>query len=244
MMRWFDVVTGDVDDAMIGLAWCGLESSVPLTVVFILGSDRAAFRVDNGVYAVFHLDASRPVGLGWFSGLMWKSPLWQFDDNSFRWRIEFHLLIRGRFEKSSEKRLKHKVVKLILIYFIINNAFYKDEHITHSYECYSNKQWIKNMQLRLACNHISIKQKPFFNGKDHLKILLFQRGINPSLALMDHRLLEVLFSFYDCTLAYSLLSWNEWPEKVWLKNWRVKGHKSDRRCVLLSATPGKVTLRD
>ena len=45
---------------------------------------------------------------------------------------------------------------LILIYFIINNAFYKDEHITHSYECYSNKQWIKNMQLRLACNHIRI----------------------------------------------------------------------------------------
>ena len=63
-----------------------------------------------------------------------------FDDNSFRWRIEFHLLIRGHFEKSSEKRVKHKVVKLILIYFIINNAFYKDEHITHSYEWYSNKQ--------------------------------------------------------------------------------------------------------
>ena len=30
-------------------------------------------------------------------------------------------------EKSSDKRLKHKVVKLILIYFIINNAFYKNE---------------------------------------------------------------------------------------------------------------------
>ena len=33
-----------------------------------------------------------------------------------------------------KREVKHKVVCLILIYFIINNAFYKDEHITHSYE--------------------------------------------------------------------------------------------------------------
>ena len=37
-------------------------------------------------------------------------------------------------EKFSEKRLKHKVVKLILIYFNTNSAFYKNEHITYSYE--------------------------------------------------------------------------------------------------------------
>ena len=49
MMRWFDVVIGDDDDdVVIGLAWCRLGSSVPLTVVFILGSDRAVFRYDNG----------------------------------------------------------------------------------------------------------------------------------------------------------------------------------------------------
>ena len=38
------------------------------------------------------------------------------------------------FEKSKEKRLKHKMVKLILIYFNINNAFNKNEHFTYSYE--------------------------------------------------------------------------------------------------------------
>ena len=37
-------------------------------------------------------------------------------------------------EKSKRREVKHKVVCLILIYFIINNAFYKNEHITHSYE--------------------------------------------------------------------------------------------------------------
>ena len=31
-----------------------------------------------------------------------------------------------------------------------------------------------------------------------------------SLALIDLRLLEVKFLFYDCTIAYSLLNWNEW----------------------------------
>ena len=61
------------------------------------------------------------------------------------------------------------------------------------------------MQLRLACNHIRIKQKPFFNGKDHLKILLFQRGINPSLALMDHRLLEVI-SVLTGQISFSTLT--------------------------------------
>ena len=34
--------------------------------------------------------------------------------------------------------------------------------------------------------------------------------IIPSLALIDLRLLEVKFLFYDCTIAYSLLNWNEW----------------------------------
>ena len=48
-------------------------------------------------------------------------------------------------EKSSEKRLKHKVVKLILIYFIINNAFYKNEHVTHSYELAFKYTVNKNM---------------------------------------------------------------------------------------------------
>ena len=64
MMSWFDVVTGDVADVGVGLARCRLGSSVPLTVMFILGSDRAAFRYDNGVCVVLHLDASRPIGLG------------------------------------------------------------------------------------------------------------------------------------------------------------------------------------
>ena len=64
MMRWFDVVTGDDDDVVVGLARCRPGSSVPLTVVFILGSDRAAFRYDNGVSAVHHLAASRSIGFG------------------------------------------------------------------------------------------------------------------------------------------------------------------------------------
>ena len=36
-------------------------------------------------------------------------------------------------EKSREKRMKHKVVNLILVYFIINNAFYKIDYITYKY---------------------------------------------------------------------------------------------------------------
>ena len=52
------------------------------------------------------------------------------------------------------------------------------------------------------CNHIRKKQKPSFNGKDHLKLLLSQMGIILSLALIDLRLLEVKFIFYDCTIAY------------------------------------------
>ena len=59
------------------------------------------------------------------------------------------------------------------------------------------------------CNHIRKKQKPNFNGKDHLKLLLSQMRIIPSLALIDLRLLEVKFLLYDCTVAYSLLNWNE-----------------------------------
>ena len=37
-------------------------------------------------------------------------------------------------EKSRERRMKHKVVNLILVYFNINNAFYKNEHITYNCE--------------------------------------------------------------------------------------------------------------
>ena len=65
MMRWFDVVTdGDDDVIVIWLAGCRPGSSVPLTVVFILGSDRAVFRYDDSVSAVHHLAASRSVGFG------------------------------------------------------------------------------------------------------------------------------------------------------------------------------------
>ena len=37
-------------------------------------------------------------------------------------------------EESKRREMKHKVFCLILIYFKTNNAFYKDEHITYSYE--------------------------------------------------------------------------------------------------------------
>ena len=40
-------------------------------------------------------------------------------------------------------------------------------------------------------NHIRTEQKPSFNGKDHLKVSLLPIGTDPSLAIIDLRLLEV-----------------------------------------------------
>ena len=37
-------------------------------------------------------------------------------------------------EKSKRREVKHKVFCFILIYFNTNNAFYKTEYITYSYE--------------------------------------------------------------------------------------------------------------
>ena len=75
----------------------------------------------------------------------WWKYQWRYFQGWFSVKV-FNLLRWSNPGSSFQFEWKNKRwFNLILIYFIINNAFYKDEHITHSYECYSNKQWIKNM---------------------------------------------------------------------------------------------------
>ena len=50
-------------------------------------------------------------------------------------------------EKSRERRMKHKVVNLILIHFIINNAFYKIEHITYNSDLAYKYKLIKSPKI-------------------------------------------------------------------------------------------------
>ena len=77
------VVTGHTsslasNDVDVWLTWRCPWSSVPLTVGFILRLDRVLRFVVIVAFCVHHLAASRSVGFEWFTGLIWKSPLWQY----------------------------------------------------------------------------------------------------------------------------------------------------------------------
>ena len=68
-MCWSDIATGHLscwvgDDAAILQTWRCPGSSVPLTVVFILRSDRVLCFVTIMTFCVHHLVASRSVGFG------------------------------------------------------------------------------------------------------------------------------------------------------------------------------------
>ena len=75
------------------------------------------------------------VGLKWLRCRYDNHHSDSISDNSLKWQ-EFHLLVwcPRSDEKSRERRVKHKVVNLILIYFITNNAFYKIDSVTYKYE--------------------------------------------------------------------------------------------------------------
>ena len=132
---WRDGHTSNLaSDGVDGwLTWRCPWSSVPLTVSFVLRLDSVLRFVVITAFCVHHLAALRSVGFGWLQDRSENHHSDSIGDNSFRCRQEFHLLIRGLL-RSPVKRMKHKVVKLILIYFNTNNAFYKNEHITLAFK--------------------------------------------------------------------------------------------------------------
>ena len=48
--------------------------------------------------------------------------------------LDGNVLLTDPMSKSREREVKHKLVNLILIYFISNNAFYINENVTYSYD--------------------------------------------------------------------------------------------------------------